>query len=64
MTCIDAVVQNLTVDAVYLDFSKAFDSVPHRRLLGKLESYGIGGALLEWIKCRGYYIWLHKVKHT
>ena len=38
------------VDAIYLDFSKAFDSVPHMRLLEKLKSYGIGGALLEWIK--------------
>ena len=37
-------------DVVYLDFAKAFDSVPHRRLLGKLQSYGIDGALLRWIE--------------
>ena len=38
-----------TIDAVYMDFMKAFDKVPHVRLLKKLESYGIGGDLLKWI---------------
>ena len=31
-----------------LDFSKAFDTVPHDRLLGKLEFLGIHGPLLDW----------------
>ena len=37
------------VDAIYLDFSKAFDSVPHKRLVYKLQSYGIQGNLLQWV---------------
>ncbi len=37
------------VDAIYLDFQKAFDTVPHERLLLKLEGYGITGTLHSWI---------------
>jgi hypothetical protein len=37
-------------DLVLLDFSKAFDLVPHRRLAVKLEYYGISGPTLGWIK--------------
>ena len=29
---------------------KAFDTVPFRRLINKLGSYGIGGKVLAWIK--------------
>jgi len=38
------------IDVVYTDFQKAFDTVPHRRMLTKLEAYGINGNLLEWIR--------------
>ena len=38
------------VDAVYLDFAKAFDKVDHGILLKKLSLLGIRGKLLEWIK--------------
>jgi len=37
------------VDLLMLDFSKAFDTVPHRRLLSKLKYYGISGKLLIWL---------------
>ena len=37
------------VDIAILDFSKAFDKVPHRELLHKLKSYGINGCILQWI---------------
>lgn len=39
-----------TVDIIFVDFAKAFDSVPHERLLAKLWSLGIRGDTLAWIK--------------
>ena len=48
--CAEIVASGKVVDAIYFDFAKAFDTVPHQRLLSKLTSYGIGGSLLEWIK--------------
>lgn len=38
------------VDVVYLDFSRAFDRVPLRRPISKLNHIGICGGLLQWIK--------------
>ena len=38
------------VDAVYLDFRNAFDTVAHERLLIKLKGYGVNGKVLSWVK--------------
>ena len=48
--CNDTIVSGGVVDTIYFDFAKAFDSVPHERLLGKLKSYGNSGKVFEWIK--------------
>ena len=53
ITCLDKWTELLEsgepVDVIYLDFQKAFDSVPHQRLLVKLEAYGITGQLKQWL---------------
>ena len=38
-----------SLDVIYIDFAKAFDSVVHCKLISKLTSYGITGNLLCWI---------------
>ena len=48
--CIDTIVSEGVVDTIYFDFAKVFDSVPHKKLLGKLKSHGINGKVLQWIK--------------
>ena len=40
--------KGFSVDVIYLDFAKAFDRVPHKRLVLKLASIGITGSLLKW----------------
>ena len=39
----------ILVDILFLDYSKAFDTVPHRRLMKQIESFGIYGQALQWI---------------
>ena len=38
------------VDIVYLDFQKAFDKVPHKRLISKVKAHGITGNLCKWME--------------
>ena len=38
------------VDGIYLDFQKAFDKVPHQRLILKLKSHGMGNSIINWIE--------------
>jgi len=51
---LDTWVKNLEegcqIDVIYTDFAKAFDEVPHCRLINKLRSYGINDQLILWIK--------------
>ena len=39
-----------SVDAIHLDYAKAFDSLPHERLLKKFEALGAEGDTLQWIR--------------
>ena len=47
--CVDAISRGNITDVVYLDFQKAFDTVPHKRIMVKLQAYGISGVILNWI---------------
>ena len=38
------------IDVIYCDFRKAFDTVPHNRLMNVLEHYGITDPILSWVK--------------
>ena len=46
----DKVDNGMVVDSVFFDFSKAFDVIPHNILISRLESSGILGNVLLWIK--------------
>ena len=39
----------MSVDIMYIDLEKAFDSVPHAKLLYKLRKVGVGGIILKWL---------------
>ena len=41
---------NKAVELIYLDFRKAFDKVPHERLLVKVAAHGIQGSAARWIR--------------
>ena len=51
---VDAVTRHMLdragVQIIYLDFSKAFDTVPHENLLCKLKAYDLGVSLCAWLR--------------
>ena len=42
--------KNIQSDLILMDFAKAFDTVPHQRLLYKLQWYGVRGNIYRWIQ--------------
>ena len=42
--------KGIPVDTLYLDFAKAFDKVPHHRLIEKIAANGIGGNISKWLQ--------------
>ena len=45
----EALYLDYSIDCVYIDYQKAFDTVSHKRLHNKLTSYGINEQLIAWI---------------
>ena len=56
------------VDVVFLDFSKAFDKVPHSKLIYKLSKLDLNPQIVNWIRSylsnRSQYVEIHNVKSS
>ena len=39
-----------SIDSVYMDSMKAFDKVPHKRLMQKMEWYDINNKTINWVR--------------
>ena len=46
----EAIDQGKSIDVIYKDYMKAFDTVPHRRLMNKLTAYSIKNSIFQWIE--------------
>ena len=47
---LEALSYSVPVDVIFLDYVKAFDTVPHIRLGNQIETFRISGNMLAWIK--------------
>ena len=45
----DLIEKGLSIGVIYTDFAKAFDRVPHQRLLHKMKKLGITGTTHRWV---------------
>ena len=45
----DAIDKGKPFDCIYFDFAKAFDKVPHLRLIQKVKAHGVDGNVAKWI---------------
>ena len=52
------------VDVIYLDFQKAFDKLPHQRIILKLKSHGMGNSIIngieQWLNDRRQRVWVER----
>ena len=46
----EAIDKGHTIDCIYMDYEKAFDTVPHKRLISKLKSYNFHSSIVTWVK--------------
>ena len=46
----EALMHDIPIDIIYMDYAKAFDTVPHCRLIKQVETFGISGKVLKWIE--------------
>ena len=46
----EAIESGFSVDVIYMDFMKAFDTVPHRRLVAKLSGFKVNQEIINWIE--------------
>ena len=46
----DSLDEGVGIDAIIIDFSKAFDLIPHDRLLTKMEASGVDSKVVVWVR--------------
>ena len=46
----EAIDEGKDVDVVYMDYRKAFDTVPHKRLIEKVKAYGFAETIVGWLE--------------